>query len=71
MSPMGADLEQVTAKVPLAEMYQFPIELRAATQGRGRYTMSFSHYEEVPSQVAQPIVAARQQHLHSREAASA
>jgi elongation factor G len=71
MSPIGAGLEQVSAKVPLAEMYQFPIELRAATQGRGRYTMNFSHYEEVPSQVAQPIVAARQEHLHSREAASA
>ncbi|MGA8206825.1 MAG: elongation factor G [Candidatus Dormiibacterota bacterium] len=71
MSPMGAGLEQVSAKVPLAEMYQFPIELRAATQGRGRYTMSFDHYEEVPPQVAQPIVAARQQQLHNREAASA
>ena len=71
MSPMGAGLEQVTAKVPLAEMYQFPIELRAATQGRGRYTMSFDHYAEVPPQVAQPIVTARQQQLHNREAASA
>lgn len=71
MSPMGAGLEQVTAKVPLAEMYQFPIELRAATQGRGRYTMGFDHYAEVPPQVAQPIVAARQQQLHGREAASA
>jgi elongation factor G len=71
MSPMGAGLEQVSARVPLAEMYQFPIELRAATQGRGRYTMSFDHYEEVPPQVAQPIVAARQQQLHNREAAGA
>lgn len=71
MAPMGGGLEQVTARVPLAEMYQFPIELRAATQGRGRYTMTFSHYEEVPSQVAQPIIAARQQQLHSREATSA
>ena len=33
--------------------------------------MSFSHYEEVPPQVAQPIVAARQEHLHGREAVSA
>jgi elongation factor G len=71
MTPMGGELEQVTAKVPLVEMYQFPIELRAATQGRGRYTMSFDHYEEVPAQVAQPIIAARQQQLHTREAASA
>jgi elongation factor G len=71
MTPMGANLEQVTAKVPLAEMYQFPIELRAVTQGRGRYTMTFDHYEEVPAQVAQPIIAARQQHLHNRESSSA
>ncbi|HVC38620.1 MAG TPA: elongation factor G [Candidatus Dormibacteraeota bacterium] len=70
MTPLGAELEQVTAKVPLAEMYQFPIELRAATQGRGRYTMTFDHYDEVPAQVAQPIIAARQQ-LKSREPVSA
>ncbi len=71
MTPVGTELEQVTARVPLVEMYQFPIELRAMTQGRGRYTMIFDHYEEVPSQVAQPIIAARQQQLHNREAASA
>jgi len=33
--------------------------------------MTFDHYEEVPAHVAQPIIAGRQQHLHSREAASA
>lgn len=71
MNPVGTGLEQVSARVPLAEMYHFPIELRALTQGRGRYTMTFDHYEEVPAQVAQPIIAARQQHLHTREAASA
>ncbi|HEY6539157.1 MAG TPA: elongation factor G [Candidatus Dormibacteraeota bacterium] len=71
MNPVGTDLEQVTARVPLAEMYQFPIELRAVTQGRGRYVMKFDHYEEVPDQVAQRIIAARQQGLHGREAASA
>jgi elongation factor G len=71
MNPVGSDLEQVSARVPLAEMYQFPIELRALTQGRGRYTMTFDHYEEVPAQVAQPIIAAREQHLRSREASSA
>ena len=70
MTPVGAGLERVTAQVPLAEMYQFPIELRAMTQGRGRYTMTFSHYQEVPAQVAEAIVAARQQLLHSRESAS-
>jgi elongation factor G len=70
MTPVGGSLEQVTAKVPLTEMYRFPVELRAMTQGRGRYSMSFSHYEEVPPQVAQPIVEARRQLIHGRDSAS-
>ncbi len=61
MTPLGGGLEQVAAKAPLAEMYRFPIELRAMTQGRGRYSMTFSHYEEVPGQVAQPIIEGRRQ----------
>jgi elongation factor G len=44
--------------VPQAEMYTFPMELRAMTQGRGRYSMSFSSYEEVPAQVAQKLIGA-------------
>ncbi len=71
MTPVGEGLERVTAQVPLAEMYRFPIELRAMTQGRGRYTMAFSHYEEVPAQVAQPIIEHRRELLHAREAQTA
>ncbi len=71
MTPAGDGLEEVAAQVPLAEMYRFPIELRAMTQGRGRYTMSFAHYEEVPAQVAQPLIDARRELLHAREAQSA
>jgi len=41
-------------------MYRFPIDLRSITQGRGRYTMKFSHYEEVPAHAAQPVIAAYQ-----------
>ncbi|HUY61859.1 MAG TPA: elongation factor G [Candidatus Dormibacteraeota bacterium] len=67
MTSMGAGLQRVTAHAPLAEMYRFPIELRAATQGRGRYTMRFAHYEEVPAAAAQAIVAARKEVLHARE----
>ena len=71
MTPAGDGLERVTAHVPLAEMYRFPIELRAMTQGRGRYTMAFAHYEEVPVQVAQPIIDQRRELVHAREAQSA
>ncbi|MHB8312742.1 MAG: elongation factor G [Candidatus Dormibacteria bacterium] len=70
MAPGEDGLETVAAQVPLAEMYRFPIELRATTQGKGRYSMTFSHYEEVPAPVAQPIVEAHRAALHSKEMAA-
>lgn len=63
--------ENISAQVPLAEMYHFPIELRALTQGRGHYTMRFSHFEEIPTQVAQPIIEAHRSTVHARESATA
>jgi len=65
MNPLGDGRAEVTAQIPQAEMYAFPIELRAMTQGRGRYTMTFSHYEEVPAHVAQKLIDA-----HSKEHAA-
>lgn len=47
----------VTAEVPKAEMMDYPIALRALSQGKGRFTFYFTRYEEVPSQVAQKIIA--------------
>jgi len=52
MNPLGDGRSEVTAQVPQAEMFTFPIDLRALTQGRGRYATEFSHYEEVPAHVA-------------------
>ena len=51
---------QISAHVPLKEMYEFPKELRSMTQGRGTFTMEFSRYEEVPAHVAQPLIEAYQ-----------
>jgi len=45
----------VEAHVPLANMFGYVNELRSFTQGRAQYTMQFSHYDEVPSNVAQEI----------------
>jgi len=45
------------AQVPLAEMLDFEPTLTSITGGRGSFLMEFSHYEEVPSQVQQKIVA--------------
>jgi elongation factor G len=55
----------VRAQVPLAEMLRYGNELRSMTGGRGIYTMKPSHYEVVPTHVAQPIIA---QHKHVEEA---
>jgi elongation factor G len=53
----GADAQTIKAKVPLEEMYKYVNELKSITGGRGTYTMSFSHYEIVPANLAQAIVA--------------
>jgi elongation factor G len=47
----------VTATVPQAEMMRYGNELRSMTGGRGIYTMQFSHYDQVPFQIAQTIIA--------------
>jgi len=60
MEPSGDHMEKVKAQVPLSSMYRFPIDLRSITQGRGRYTMRFSHYEEMPAHAAQTVIAAYQ-----------
>ena len=46
----------VNAFVPLSEMFGYATALRSNTQGRGTYTMSFDHYEEVPKSVAEEII---------------
>ncbi len=45
--------------VPLSEMFGYATELRSRTQGRGTYTMQFSHYEEVPQNIAENIISKR------------
>jgi elongation factor G len=49
----------VNAKVPLAEMFGYTTSLRSMTEGRGSMTMEFDHYEVVPNNVAQDIIASR------------
>jgi elongation factor G len=47
----------IKSQIPLSELYGYSARLRSATQGRGSYTRSFSHYEEVPKDVEAKIVA--------------
>ena len=52
-------LQAIRAMVPLAEMFGYATDLRSRTQGRGTYTMQFSHFEEVPKNVAETIIEKR------------
>jgi len=61
---MEADggFEKIKAKVPLAELYKYSTSLRSHTQGRGHHTREFSHYEEVPREIAEKIIKEAQDH---------
>ncbi|MEG8947022.1 elongation factor G [Rosettibacter firmus] len=46
----------IKAKIPLAELHKYSTQLRSLTSGRGMFTMSFSHYEEVPKEIEAKII---------------
>ncbi|MCY7332957.1 MAG: elongation factor G [Pseudanabaena sp. CAN_BIN31] len=50
-------ISKVESKVPLAAMFGYATDIRSKTQGRGIFSMEFSHYEEVPRNVAEAIIA--------------
>lgn len=63
----GMDTEKgrsvVTAQVPLAEVQRYTSDLRSITGGRGVFSMELSHYEIVPSHLAQEIIDSRQREM--------
>jgi elongation factor G len=59
ITPEG-DYSVIEAQVPQAEILRYAIDLKSLTQGRGTFTMQFSHYEEVPAHLTQKIIAERQ-----------
>ena len=54
-------LQVVKAQVPLAEMFRYAIILRSMTSGQGNFSMTHSHYEEVPAEIAKKVIAAHKQ----------
>ena len=54
-----ANAQIVKANVPLSEMFGYATSLRSNTQGRGTYSMKFSHYSETPKSIAEEIVKQR------------
>ena len=53
-------MQMIKAYVPLAAMFGYATDLRSCTQGRATYTMQFAHYEQVPKNIAEVIVAKAQ-----------
>lgn len=53
-------LRVITALVPMGEVQRYAIDLRSMTSGRGSFEVEFDHYEEMPSQDAQRVIAAAQ-----------
>ena len=52
-------VQAIAAAVPLSEMFGYATDLRSRSQGRGQYTMSPSHYTEVPKSIQEKIIDAR------------
>jgi elongation factor G len=60
MEPVGGGMTMIKAEVPMAEMLTYSQSLTSMTGGRGDYHMAFARYEEVPSHVAQKVMAEAQ-----------
>jgi elongation factor G len=57
IEPRSASSQAILAQVPLANMFGYATSLRSATQGRGNFTMEFSHYQRVSDEVAKEVIA--------------
>jgi len=68
MEPGGDGTTTVRAQVPMAEMLRYASDLRSLTGGRGTFELEFSHYAEVPSQIADKVTAEARKQKEAVEA---
>lgn len=64
----GMDAGVIKAKVPMSELYNYSASLKSITSGAGTFTMSFSHYEAMPSHVAQRVIEESKKEKELKEA---
>ena len=62
MNAEGA-FQKIKAKVPLTELYRYSTSLRSMTQGKGMHKQSFSHYEPMPREIQEKVVAEHKREL--------
>ncbi|NOX20396.1 MAG: elongation factor G [Nitrospirae bacterium] len=67
VEPQAGGNQKIIALVPMAEMLTYANQLHSLTSGRGLYSMEFSHYEEVPSNIAQKIIEERKREKDSEK----
>lgn len=60
VEPQAGGNQKINAQVPMSEMLTYANQLTSLTSGRGIYSMEFSHYEDLPSHLAQKIIAERE-----------
>jgi elongation factor G len=56
MDQLGGAKQRIRAMVPQAEVARYVIDLRSMTGGRGAFAMSFDHYEQLPTHLAQKVI---------------
>ena len=61
MDQLGGGKQRIRALVPAAEVARYVIDLRSMTGGRGAFSMTFDHYDELPQHLAQKVIDAYQQ----------
>ena len=59
MEPISG-AQQITAMIPLSEMFGYATDLRSKTQGRGQYSMEPDHFAEVPKSIQEKVASSRQ-----------
>lgn len=59
MMPAEGGRTTITAQAPLVEVLRYATDLRSLTQGRGRFSMAFDHYEDVPPHLMQALIEAQ------------
>ena len=55
MEPNG-DNSVIQAQAPYSELIKYTIDLKSMTQGRGSFSLEFSHYDEVPAHISRKII---------------
>jgi elongation factor G len=60
VEPQAGGNQKITVQVPMSEMLTYANQLHSLTSGRGLYSMEFSNYEEMPSNILQKVIAERQ-----------